>query len=47
MANIETELKITKSIKATRAFFEKLDRERKKIKPAPSLHAYMLFKLSK
>ncbi len=36
-----------KSVKLTEAIIAKLDKERKKIKPTPSLHAYMVYKLSK
>ena len=36
-----------KTVKLTDALLKQLNKERLKIKPSPSLHAYMLFKLSK
>lgn len=39
--------KVIKSIKADTKLIAQLNRERKRIKPAPSLHAYMVYKLSK
>lgn len=44
---MKTETKIIKSIKADKSLFDKLEKERLKIKPSPSLHAYMVFKLGK
>lgn len=39
-------MKVIKSIKLTEAQIAKLDRERKKVKPIPSLHAWMVHKLT-
>ncbi len=36
-----------KTVKLSEELFKQLEKERKKIKPSPSLHAYMVFKLSK
>jgi hypothetical protein len=40
-------MKVIKSIKLTEAQIVKLDKERKKVKPEPSLHAWMVYKLTK
>jgi len=36
-----------KTVKLSEKILSQLNKERLKIKPAPSLHAYMVFKLSK
>lgn len=36
-----------KTVKLPDAVLTKLEKERKKLKPTPSLHAWMVFKLSK
>lgn len=40
-------MKIVKSIKLSKAEIAKLNRERKEVKPSPSLHAWMVYKLTK
>lgn len=36
-----------KTVKLSEELLKQLNKERLKIKPSPSLHAYMVFKLSK